>query len=312
MLPFTFNCWMVWGDPLCWKSFTEHADQISSVSIETANLSRSGQLRRPGGFNPDQLKSLVKQAHDHKVAIYGLVANAGFDPSGVELLIAQPEPRLKHAAEIAEMAKKDGIDGVDLDYESLKAADRDNFSAFVKNLADECHKRKLKLVIALQAKTSEPGTWDGNIAEDYVAIGKAVDYARVMTYDEHWSTGDPGAIASRSWVEQVLRFALTVIPPKKLDGGLPSYGLDWNTATKKEAGEVTFASFTELAKTNVAQRDETGELHLTYPDHQVWYEDAVAARWKRDLAQKLGCHGLAMWRLGSEDPGLWEFLPKRH
>lgn len=48
-----------------------------------------------------------------------------------------------------------------------------------------------------------------------------------MTYDEHYPGGSPGPIASIGWVNNVVKYATTVIPKEKIYLGLAAYGYDW-------------------------------------------------------------------------------------
>ena len=62
---------------------------------------------------------------------------------------------------------------------------------------------------------------------------KLADYARVtdkiylMLYDEHWSTGDPGPVASQTWFVQRLVEAVRAIGPDKAVAAIANYGFDW-------------------------------------------------------------------------------------
>jgi len=42
--------------------------------------------------------------------------------------------------------------------------------------------------------------------------------------------------------------------------------------------------------------------------HEVWFEDARSLRSKIQLAWELGIKGVALWRLGMEDPNIWPML----
>ena len=39
--------------------------------------------------------------------------------------------------------------------------------------------------------------------------------------------------------------------------------------------------------------------------HEVWVEDARSVAARLGLAQRYGAGGIATWRLGQEDPGVW-------
>ena len=43
-------------------------------------------------------------------------------------------------------------------------------------------------------------------------------------------------------------------------------------------------------------------------DHVVWYLDGVTAYNQIAAGRRLGVAGHALWRLGAEDPSLWQVL----
>ena len=57
-------------------------------------------------------------------------------------------------------------------------------------------------------------------------------------------------------------------------------------------------------------------MHFAYEDedahtrHEVWYLDAVTALNEMRAARELGIQTFALWRLGSEDPTLWNIWNK--
>ena len=44
--------------------------------------------------------------------------------------------------------------------------------------------------------------------------------------------------------------------------------------------------------------------------HQVWVLDAVTAFNQMAVTRQFGARGVALWRLGSEDPSMWNFFGK--
>ncbi|WFR71357.1 hypothetical protein P9209_20230 [Prescottella defluvii] len=43
--------------------------------------------------------------------------------------------------------------------------------------------------------------------------------------------------------------------------------------------------------------------------HEVWFENARSVEAKADLARHHGLAGIALWRLGGEDPSIWRLGP---
>jgi spore germination protein YaaH len=129
-----------------------------------------------------------------------------------------------------------------------------------------------------------------------------------MTYDYHWSTSEAGPIAPLDWVDQVLHYAATAVPRAKTYMGVHFYGYDWvgSTAEGLEWQKVV----QRLERTGAeVRRDEKGEAWFTYDDgrHTVYFTDAIALAERLDtiLQRHPGIAGLAIWRLGGEDPANW-------
>jgi len=142
--------------------------------------------------------------------------------------------RPAHVGVLVDLVLSYGYDGIDLDCEALAAADRSSFTAFVEELGAALHEHGKALEVPVYAKSSEPGMWGGPQAQDYAAIGAAADRVQIMGYDFHWQTSPPGPIGPRPWLEQVLAFVVSVVPPGKVDLGINLYGYDW----VGEAGET--------------------------------------------------------------------------
>src|SRR5205823_1595270 len=124
----------------------------------------------------------------------------------------------------------EGYDGFDLDLEAVEPQDRSAYSAFVAALGAALHERNKALTLAVPAKTRDVTTgWAG--AYDYAALGGQADLITIMTYDYHGPWSGPGSVAPYDWVEQVLTFAASQVPPRKVLLGLAFYGYDWNATS---------------------------------------------------------------------------------
>lgn len=76
-----------------------------------------------------------------------------------------------------------GYAGVDIDFEFILAADRDKFTAFVRQVAETMRANGYRTSVALAPKTSadQPGLlYEG---KDYRALGEAADSVLLMTYE---------------------------------------------------------------------------------------------------------------------------------
>jgi spore germination protein len=289
--------WVVFWNDRSLESFAKNARQIAEVMPEWIKVTADGQAVRRFKDDPKSIAFLQTAAKNH-IAVYGMTSNFGdddFDPKRMTVFLTDPIKRDRHIEQLAGIAAKDKLAGIDLDYESLAAGDRDPFSEFVERLAARLHRDKRKLSVTVHAKDSEPGNWDGAIAQDWARLGKAADIMRVMTYDQHWSTSEAGPIAADEWAKQVMRFAVSVVPARKLEMGVAAYGYDWS---KKPAASLTWDDF--APKVGV-EDPESGEIVID----QTRFSGASAFARKQEIAKSLGLRGLALWYFGSEQPTLW-------
>ncbi len=159
------------------------------------------------------------------------------------------------------------------------------------------------LTLALTVPAGEP-------AWDLRGFGAAVDHVILMDYDQHWQGGEAGPIAAQDWFVRQLALAKAAMPPAKLIVALGSYGYDWHDG---HADALTIEEAWLAAHDGhvmPAYDPASGNSGFAYEDdgakHVVWMMDA-ATSWNQ-LAQLGGVGGIALWRLGSEDPGYWEAL----
>lgn len=297
--------WAVWWNPVSLERFEARAAQVRDVMPEWFMVNPDGTVARRPGWTSETRGRFMAAAKRHQVAVLGMASNfadGGFDAKRMQAMMRDPARRKAHAVAITEMAREDGLAGIDLDYESLEAADREPFSELVEAIATEAKRRNLVLSVTLHAKAAEPGTWGGPMAQDYARIGRAADVVRIMTYDQSWAGSDPGPIAADGWVEQVMTFAATQIPPAKLEMGIAGYGYDWST---KPARSLTWADWKDRKGSTV----DAGSGESV--DGSARFSGAESNRRKLALAQRLGLRGVSLWYIGSEDPKLWELIAKR-
>lgn len=309
--PIELSAWLVWWDGgRSLASFEVNAHRMSDVCVEWLTVDEEGNAIRRETSTAQNRERVITIAKRHGVRTFAMVANVlggEFDASPVRKFLETPESRQAHAEALVALAKEDGFDGLDLDYESLPASTRDAFSDFVERCARVCRQEGLLLSIAVHPKESEPGSWDGPMAQDWKRIGAAVDVFRIMTYDFSWSTSEAGPIAPNDWVERVGRFAIANMPAVKVEIGIAAYGYDWRG---RQGESMDWSTWQERVRQHgEPTRDPASrEAVLRYDDRTAHFSDAEAIRPKMEIARRLGVRGLAMWRLGSEDPALWQVL----
>jgi spore germination protein YaaH len=303
--PRKISAWLPYWDARGNQTFLDNADLFADLSPFWYELSATGTITPYAGAAD---ATVVNGAKSKGVAVIPTISNA-FDAARVHSMLATATTRAAHVSAIVNLVTSKGYDGFDVDYESLQAADRDLYSAFIAALATALHGQGKKLTVAVHPKTSEPGTWDGPPAQNYAAIGQSADKVRVMAYDYHWDSSPAGAVAPIGWVDQVAQFSASQIPPAKVQLGVPLYGYDWVGSTG--TGQV----WTDLEKTRTAANatrqwsSADAAPWFSYSAngtaHVAWYEDAQSVDAKLAIVDKYGLGGAIFWRLGGEDPAVW-------
>ena len=281
--------------------------EVNPVWYELTSSSEiAGSVQSPAAFD---------EARTASIRVVPSLVNGGFDRDRVAAIIHDPARRAQHVAEIVALVVDNDFDGIDVDYESLFPEDRDAFSLFIEELAHALHAQDKLLSVAVHAKRDDEGSWAGPQAQDWARLGAAVDEFKIMTYDFHYSTSEAGPIAPLDWIDEVLSYAATVVPPEKTYVGIHFYGYDWIGAT---GTGVVWREAIKLADMHGVEimRDESGEAWFNYgPDNRrtVYFTDArsIETRLADIITHHPDLAGIAIWRLGGEDPDNWGVIKQR-
>lgn len=303
--PIHVSGWMVPWNPESLASLERNATKIREVMPEFWKVEADGSIQLRKEWSKKAFDQMKKVAKANKIAIYGMVSNYanGFEPKRVHEMLKDSKKRAAAIEFLVSSAKKEGIQGIDLDIESLKKEDRDPYSAFVKQLYGATKKSKLKLSVTVHAKTEEPGNWDGPIAQNWKALGASCDVFRIMCYDYSWAGSKPGSIAPTDWVVQVAKFALSQVPKEKVDIGVAWYGYRW-----KEKGPADSIVFADLGMQPLREDPRSGEMIQM---GTTYFSGSNAFDQKIKAMKELGIKRFSAWYLGSEDPDVWRLVSRK-
>lgn len=213
-----------------------------------------------------------------------------------------------------------GYVGVDIDFEYILAEDRNAFTEFVRQVAEQMRANGFHTSIALAPKTSadQPGVlYEG---KDYRALGEIVDHALIMTYEWGYTYGPPMAVAPLNQVRRVVEYAVTEIVPQKLDLGIPNYGYDWPLPYERGVTAATPIGNVQAVQIAIEQGvpiqfDELAQSpFFTYESegvqHEVWFEDVRSIQQKFQLIKEFGMGGCGYWQIMRWWRANWELLYK--
>ena len=305
------------------KSFDAHADHISTISPFWFGMTESGDLRFLS--TPHRDAALLYRACRSNVRIIPTITNS-YNGKMLHTILEDEKLRNYHLQVIVEEVLDRDYDGIDIDYENVLAEDKDTYSSFIQALADALHQEEKVLTVTVQGKTWDAAGINGPGGQDYQALAQSADELRVMAYGWCWRTGcvgskPPGPIGPMHWLQNIVRYCTTKAPKDKIVLGLHLYGYDW---TKTESGFngralVWKEANALLQEHNLkpewwqtdAQERPVQEPWASFEDgaHSITFANAESVTARIELAKKAGIRGVILWRLGGEDPNLWENLP---
>ena len=291
------------------------AGAIDEVSVDWLQSRADGSVAAPRldtGF--------VAEAKRKGCRVFATLTDYGesqhtFDPAISAAILATPESRRRHAEAVAAWCKTYDVAGVDVDWEAVKGSRRDQYSAFVEELARRLHADDRLIAVDVYPKTTEPGSWDGPRAQDWARLGRAVDQFRVMTYNYSGSWSGPGPLSPPDWMDRVIGFAETQVAPRRIVMGLGFYGRAWRGS---QTTDLLWSDVTAIRGSWEPHelRPASRELYLAYKRdgaaHEAFFPDALAIRAKAQMLLDRHPHirGVYAWRMGQEDPRVWRELRK--
>jgi peptidoglycan-N-acetylglucosamine deacetylase len=260
---------------------------IPALFPDTMQLARASGLRR---------MAIVTSWHGDR-----------FHPSSIRALAGDNVHRARAAGAIAMHASAMRYAGLVLDFEALEARDLPSLLRVVKAIADSAHAHGVSTV-AVAIPATDTAAYP---AKPIVGVA---DLVMPMLYDQHWSTSRPGAISSPDWVRAALAARVGEVGAGRIVAAFPTYGYRWSTRDRTPAKVVSFADARRIAaQSHVSlERDPASHtLRAVKPgDWEIWVSDAellgILARQARDA----GVRRIALWRIGPEDPGVWDTLER--
>lgn len=204
------------------------------------------------------------------------------------------------------MANK-GFVSLNIDFEYIKAEDRDAFTSFVVYVTNKLNENGFTVSVDLAPKTSSDQVGLLYQGKDYGGLGFAANNVLLMTYEWGYTYGPPMAVAPINKVRQVIEYALTQIPSEKINIGIPNYGYDW--PLPYERGVTKARTIGNIEAVNIAiekgaiiQFDETAMTPYFYYtenfiQHEVWFEDPRSIRAKLELINEYSLRGADCWQI---------------
>ncbi|MDR3540098.1 MAG: glycosyl hydrolase family 18 protein [Desulfosporosinus sp.] len=290
------------GDLRAIDSLREHSSHIDAYADFAFQLQPDGQFI--GQINDLALQEALAQSTAPLILFHNFNGKT-FDPQPIRSVLSTPASQrdcIRHMMDLL----PDTAAGVHVDFEGVEAPYRIPFLTFLESLKVTLHDRGLLLTIAIPAKRSEreaPGY-------DFAGIGRLCDLITLMTYDEHFSGGSPGPIASLPWMTETLDYTSLYIPHEKLLLGIPVYGYDWSNEPTAMVSMRDIPELVDQTKARLLWSDQAVEPYFYYwrghVKHTIWYENELSAKLRLGFVKNYRLRGIAIWRLGYETSRFWQ------
>ena len=297
------------------ESLARHVNQLDVVAPQWIALAdAAGNI----DLTADPHAEAIITSAKHPPALLPVVHNAKnaiWNGPAADAVILDPVARGRLITRLASIAKAHGYAGYVFDLENLSPEAASAYPGFLKQAkaALAADDRDIWLTAPVDDKD-----WPLRTLQD------AADVIVLMTYDEHYGTGDPGPPASQGWFESHLASAMNGLDPAKTILALGAYGYDWAEPTKWDpkgsAGAMTFNESTQTAvDSDATVAMDPASLNVTYGyedetgrKHVVWFLDAATMYNQIKVSDPFRPLGYALWRLGSEDEDVWSVLPHNY
>ncbi len=230
--------------------------------------------------------------------------------------------------------------GINLDFETSKDTTpqtRKNLTNFITNLRKHLDQKYSHIQLSIDMYASGATTqqiW--NIKD----IAQQVDYIVIMAYDfHHRSSSLAGPVAplfggKKFWegdINHYLQAYLKIVPAHKILLGVPFYGYEWQTTSRK-AQSQTFPNTGSTASYQRVMEILTKKEELLVQEHWnedalspyisyiedgqtfvVYYENSRSISYKLDYVNQLNLGGIAIWALGYESNSreLWDVVQRK-
>lgn len=263
-----------------------------------------------GNFTSFATTGYVNRAHELGLEVWGLVDDFSNEVDLYSILSSTTK-RNYLVNGLVQAALECGMDGINIDFETIGVDSGPHFLQFLRELSIQCRLNDL----VLSVDTYVP--FNFNNFYDRAEQGELVDYVIIMGYDEHWhGSGDVGSVASIEYVRNGIETMTKDVPSKKVMNGLPLYTILWRTTgTEVTDDYVTMINQASMVSQMGMQTQWDEATCQNYGEHisgdtlyQIWLEDLESIQVKLNVMANYDLGGVAVWRLGYEDPAVWDVI----
>lgn len=255
----------------------------------------------------------VTAAHEKGMEVWGLMDNFNAETDTTTVL-GNTSSRENIEGQLITEALNNGMDGINIDIETLPEEASESYVQFMRELSVKCRNNNLVLSVDV------PPPYDFNTHYNRKALGEVVDYMMVMGYDEHYVGSEAGSVASLSYERNGITGTLESVSKDKIISGIPFYTRLWKTNASGEVSSQAIGmdhadEILSQYKVTAAWSEETSQDYAEFTDEegnfcQIWLENEKSIEEKMKLVQQYDLGGVAEWKLGFERATIWNVIEK--
>lgn len=280
---------------------------LSELSIFSYGFTANGDIVYPLLDDEWMITKAIEQNTLPILTLTPFGVDGNFDNNLISAIVNNITSRDNLINNLLSVMVEKNYGGFNIDFEFIKAEDRDAFTEFVRVCTERMHEAGYQVSVALAPKTSAEQRGLLYEGKDYRALGEIADHVLVMTYEWGYTYGPAMAVAPLNQVRRVIEYAVTEIRPTKISIGIPNYGYDWplpyergvtraKTIGNVEAVRIAINQGEEIMFDEVAMspffKYEAGGV-----SHEVWFEDVRSLQAKFDLIKEFGLRGPGYWQI---------------
>ena len=258
----------------------------------------------------------VNWAHENGYQVWPMFTNSNM--SETSKMLSDYKSRENVINQIIKYIKQYNLDGINIDFEGMYEADKDNFS----RLLIEIRPRLNEIGAVLSVDVTAPdGAPEWSLCYDRYTIGKVADYVMFMAYDQYGlSAIKAGTTAGHNWVEaNVKKFiGQEEVKAEKIILGIPFYTRVW----KENNGNVTsnvvnIGNVNNVIPSNATKTwdEDLQQYYVEYKKggatYKIWVEDEKSIEAKLDLVSKYNLGGAAYWEYDRATNSIWNLIESK-
>lgn len=255
----------------------------------------------------------VSAAHEKGMEVWGLMDNFSTEIDTTTVL-GNTASRENLEGQLITEALNHGLDGINIDIETLPEEASESYVQFMRELSVKCRNNNLVLSVDV------PPPYDFNTHYNRKALGEVVDYLMIMGYDEYYVGSEAGSVASLSYERNGITGTLESVSKDKIISGIPFYTRLWKTNASGEVSSEAIGmdhadEILSQYQVTAAWSEETSQDYAEFTDEegnfcQIWLENEKSIEEKMKLVQQYDLGGVAEWKLGFERTAIWDVIAK--